>query len=861
MLILRFRGKLQASSNVIHGIILLLSLIFLLLLTLLPFYDQSNLITVLWISSHFYSFKPPFSNVGWPGGPFFLLVWIPSYSAYILSGFQLFFAYFVLKVILLFLSLGTGFILSNFFSKDIRFKVLIFIILNPALVFVTLIWMQFDIIPVFFFTFSMYFLDKPHLNDSFYGTLIAVVLMFIAIFTVYYPLIFIPTLIIFSKNHKQKIYLLSNFLLVGLSFSISDILFFRGTNFSYVVNLAGNGLSSSFYEGLQYFFNIPFFYYILFVATIMILIPFFLHKKGYGLYTSSFILLLVFLYTSASAGFDTYLWLLPFTVLAIFERKKGEIRISHMFMLNIPIFLEALFSNFIMGTGFQQGIFYFGYEVFHINYLFIRTASQFQYFVTLFNSLLMTSIVTILILLLLINKPDNLKSNRDIVPKNEQTYFVSNGKVKSGKNSFSPWYRLFVVILVALVVSVPISFIFNQTYTNINNSNINSPPIGIFFPSFTQNSGNFAMSVNNLTYINEHNKTIIYPQSPSLGFYRDLGGQLLNLNLSVYLSGNSSGSMNSVINSSLFGMQYDSIQSLNISNYSFTPSTMNDIKYSMVDTGIIAKPVKVTNFNGSNAIIYTLNDTFLNYYHLIAFKQNNSTASYHYLWFASNSNETAGVSMILLNNDLATVSYGNKSLSISYPKISYNRWSYVLFKISNSSLVFYINGQKEQIASNFFRENNIFSNGSIFRISYANNESLPYNFRGDASPLYSASTPNFVRSESYYISTRDSIKQVKVNNISNQINLSILDSSNNTSLSLNGHKYFFQGRLLYLTFGKLTPGYWGLTIIFHNISLRSTFVAGYYLVPIFYFSSLPFLIIPVSVVYSGKKNYWSKVLR
>jgi len=46
----------------------------LLVFTILPFYDQSNLVTVLWISSHFYSFKLPFAGVGWPGGPFYMLV-------------------------------------------------------------------------------------------------------------------------------------------------------------------------------------------------------------------------------------------------------------------------------------------------------------------------------------------------------------------------------------------------------------------------------------------------------------------------------------------------------------------------------------------------------------------------------------------------------------------------------------------------------------------------------------------------------------------------------------------------------------------------------------------------------------------
>ena len=124
------------------------SLIALIILTVLPFFDQRNLVTLLWIQSHLYSNRLFFKGVGWPGGPFFLTMWMPSYIVYLVSGFSIYLSLEVMKALLLVMLLLFAFLIYTYTGerKDRR-TILFFALLNPAVIYVTLIWTQWDIFP------------------------------------------------------------------------------------------------------------------------------------------------------------------------------------------------------------------------------------------------------------------------------------------------------------------------------------------------------------------------------------------------------------------------------------------------------------------------------------------------------------------------------------------------------------------------------------------------------------------------------------------------------------------------------------------------------------------------------------------
>ena len=545
---------------VLKDFLIVISLAVLALITILPFYDQSNLITVLWISSHFLNTRIPFNDVGWPGGPFFAMVWIPAYLSWLVSGLNLFYAYIVWKTILLVLIIGTSFLLSIFFQEKVNKNVLIFSLLNPALIYITLIWIQFNIIPVFFLTFSLYLLYFKEIRNSFFRTALSVVPMLIAIFTTYYPLIFIPTILLFIDNRKERLNLFSSLALLGIIFLVLDILFFRGFSFSYLNNLNGGGLPSTSYEGLQYFHTLNLQSYIILLGFLMIIVPLILYKANIRIYGTLYIILILFLYTSGSAGFDVYLWLFPLSVLAVLELKKDKGIFYMITVLNIPIFLQAIYSNFLMGTGFQQGIFYFGYSVFHINYLFVQNTYQFNFVVKLFNFLIIICNFIPIFTILYWNKKVSIR--QEAVQKSHNAFLFNERFSILSKNLKSK--KIASIVLVLIIVSVPASIVFNEEYSNSNFTALNFAPVGLFYPTFNQSLGNFAMSVNKVTYEVQKNTVTIFPDSPSVGFYRGLTRNYLILSLNVSPEAVQYGDYK-IINTSIFSLSFDYYSVLNIS--------------------------------------------------------------------------------------------------------------------------------------------------------------------------------------------------------------------------------------------------------------------------------------------------------
>lgn len=831
-------------------LVIISSISFLSILTLLPFYDQDNLITLLHITNHLYSNKPVFLNVGWPGGPFFMIAWVPTYLAYIWSGFNISVAYITLKLILLSLSISTAYILSKFSRSKSQYGIFIFFILNPALIYITLIWAQFDIIPVFFSTLSLYFLGSEKIRNSLYKTSLALVPLFIAILTTYYPLIFIPSLILYSLNRREKLNVLVGSIMVGLVFLISDILFFRGFQFSYLVNLNGNGLTSSFYQGFQYFISLPLPYYIIFLLILVIAVPIVLLKEGYGLYLNIYVLLLLFLYTSASAGFDPYLWLVPFTILVIQEQEIQRYRYVKMAILNIPIFVEVIFSNFIMGTGMQQGIFYFGYNVFHINYLFIKTPAQFQYFVTIFNSLLMSSITGVLIILFTVITKRNKSIPHTLKHKEMRRFNLEKNKSNLDTIKRKKWIS---IMLIVLMLSAPLSIIFNNTYENISVKDIKNTPTAIFYPSENSNGNGYAMSVINRTYVENGNSIKICPSSPDLYFYRNLSNELMNLNFSLYPFHTIQGFTYTLLTSSIFNLTYTSERTIAIKdNYTLTSQSTiiaGDDHYNY--TTISGYNVTTVYFDGSSFITYKLNNTFFGEYHLIEFQPKGYSNIPKYIWFASNENITKGASLILVNQNLI-LSYGNQSITIPL-ELSNSVWNYILFRTTESGISIYVNGHDYKIDTSYFYQSDIFNNNSYFTIGYPSQQ--PISFIGNISLLYSSNHANFSPVLYYYRLTNksDSYINMYMGN-SSSIQIKISESYNHTELLINGDNLNYQQTLKNMTIGKLNSGIWGLNITFYSISLIQLTRNNYFLIPIFYFTFLPYFLIPIIYIYFKKKK-------
>ena len=219
-------------------------------------------------------------------------------------------------------------------------------------------------------------------------------------------------------------------------------------------------------------------------------------------------------------------------------------------------------------------------------------------------------------------------------------------------------------------------------------------------------------------------------------FYRNLQSENINLNLSINVSKTLPVAKYELINSSVFSMDYLSYLGIELKNYTINPRYVtNSIKYSFANITIFNSSIADIYLNGSSFISYKLNNTFSLSYHLIAFRDNKVYGNPSYLWFASNHNVTKAASLVILNDNLASFSYGNQSMLIPFPNLT-SGWNYVLFKATEHGLLLYINGVKTQIVSQYFDKNEIFTNNSYFNIGYPNYK--PISFKGYVSPLYSS---------------------------------------------------------------------------------------------------------------------------
>ncbi len=108
---------------------------------------------------------------------------------------------FILKFLYLIFDVATAFLLTSFF-KDIKQKKIAFTLwlFNPFTIILIYFYSNFDVIPVFLTLLSLYFARNEQGRDKIIlsGILLGVAAGFKA-----YPIVFLPFLLLFSKNFKQ----------------------------------------------------------------------------------------------------------------------------------------------------------------------------------------------------------------------------------------------------------------------------------------------------------------------------------------------------------------------------------------------------------------------------------------------------------------------------------------------------------------------------------------------------------------------------------------------------------------------------------------------------------------------------------
>lgn len=825
-----------------------------------PFFDNFNLAG--WVNSMTLLTNnfPAYHNTSFPGGPFFLSIFVPVGYFYIFTGYSLYHTAILLKVILLMFTTLTGYltykIVERIDPKYSKFSFL-FVMINPATIYVNYIWTQLDILPIFFTLLSFYAVYYTDYEErTFLTQLLLLTPLFIAIFTYYYPLLLIPSFIIYSKTIRTSITKLSCFVLLGAVFLAIDIFQFGAFSLSTVSSLAPT-VSTKYFQGLQSVIIIPEPLYILILVMISIFVPIITKKTKMSIYVSGYIIILSLLYISTKAITDNFLWILPFSILVIMElktlrRKKGFVLLSNIFL-----FTGILFINFYVGTGTQAGIFYFGYELFHYNYLFIRSLSAFDLYVQIYFIFLTFSFIISIFIIVLFNlKPFKLSEN-EIKKENLPRFIISKKRIKINRVFKFKFYRKFLrlsktlIALCLVIVLVYGGFQFNSTaFSNIEYNGSGSPPIYYFAPSY--GSGNFAMPINNLTYVLEGSSIDFSNKSPSICLSRNVQKEFINLSMNERINTNSIQNI-PLIRTNLFSVNL--LSSLEINNSKGASiKTLDPVNLSSKSVSInnLTNSIDVYNVSLNNSFKYRFNN--LSEQRSLFYKVNSIIPPY------SSFNQTVLFYLSLGSFTFHLVIYNKTGLLVFHdePKqcsvipFSYQPfdrgWDLLTFSIVNESFKFAFNNFSYMVK---IPTNNM-NNDEFVCIGTSSGLGATHSFTGEVSKMYNSS--HFSYYKHFKILVKSKGTKSAFNASTSNISIDVRDDNIKTELKVNNNTIAFDSLMSQISFGKLANYTYKIDIEVNEIKITNHEVQSYYFIPVYVAFLLPYLITFLSLIYLRRQN-------
>lgn len=818
----------------------LAAIVFDLFLTTLPFYDQLNFITGLWITSHLVNTRPLLSNVGWPGGPFFLSVLLPSYMVYTASSLNIYLSVLTFKLILLsflLLLVYVTYLLCRLRGNPKAASLLLYMLVNPATVYVTLIWIQIDIIPVALVALTYLLLRHTRLLESAIGSVLIMFPIVIAIFFIYYPVILIPTFVAYTQGKRNRSRLLLSAVLLGTSLFVVQEYFFRGWQLGFISNLNGGGLSSAFYEGLQYFVPLTLPIYSTIVLTITLLLPLVM-RRSWSESECLYVLILGFLFVSASAGFNNYIWLYPWAILAVPAWRRGLRLAEAVLILSGPAFVAIFFANLIMGTGYQQGLFYFGYSVFHYNVLFVQTPAAFTKFVVGYNSCLLASMFGSFVLLSSIHAERRQHLERDYNCLQSASLPVL-ARLQGSFRRATPFRRAFSLSVVLVVVSAA-CLAFNSTGpANVSvQGNVGDPAV-LFHPTYSNNQ--FAMGVEGTTYSSSGHSLEIAKESPVLRFSRDLNLQYMSMSAVFGGLAEASGSFY-FLNASPFALASDHQSYVNLPSSSEVLEPVASTNLTIVNAShipVLSGSYMEINYSGATQLIYDIPSNFSGNYYTLAFKLTSLANKESVLWYWANANDTAAVDMVVFYGK-AYLFYGPFSVYMGYTNATLDGWNVVTVHPSEVGVNVTLDGVRYCATTTYLANAGLFAPGSTFRLGFPNNgNQFNYSFSGQSSALYESPNPPAVgRIDG--LSIRNGPNSTFVESNSTDLAVKLSDNSTGSFLYLLQHIYGSQSLLREVRFGKLTPGDYALNVTLQSLSLSPIDTSGDLLVPALLYAYLPF---------------------
>ncbi len=797
-------------------------------LALLPIYDSSNIRCWISLGSSITSSAPAMVSNPWPGGFFSFMVFTPMYLTYLYSGFNLYASVVVLKLILFFFTLLTAALLYRITQKvkpAYAYAVLLFTLLNPAILYIDYFWAQIDMLPVFFFTLGFALLRYGDFGGSnFKRYLISFFPIIISAFIYRYSLILVPALVLYdSGGLRQKVSAFAVALGEAGALFAAEFVFFRGGLYNYVGALSGSVINMSGVEGFQYWVSIPQLPYIFFLGALGIAVPALFRALRYREPAALFFILLLFIYTSTVPLPDYFLWLYPLGIfLAITSTSKLSFN-KKLLITSLPVYVGLFFISFIIGNGVQAGPFYFAYPLLHQNIAFVSSAQEYNLWVLIFNVFLLGSVLaTSLFCLRRSNREETTHASPESLPV----------RLWKMKRTFAAKKK--VVMAAAIVLMVLLSFSFNALYSQpIVASSEQVFPL-YFFPSVN----NYDASPLDSTYYLSWAGLVVYNNwSEPIAFNHALNQQEANLNLTFSVQTD----------------RYATFKLLKTDNYSMgltiqphvltaNMSVMEPASFSgpfpqKINVPIIEGDAAVYKTGLSSYVSYRFDSSAISKYYVTAFKfTNDSLPQSMFLRFRNN----YCILEYSVSNSQASIYYrdfaANKSsyFFTNYNSLSADGWNLLVFAPTPTIFYSWVNNKPLHVQGSFFRADTVLTVGSAFSSGDSGR------MGGYVTQLYCGASAPAMHIERYFF-IRDNLGNTMSTPLnSSELNVSLLATPQYSKVQIGDSSFTLDGASAF-AFGKLTAGDYGLAMRLNHLELSQR-ETGYYLVPVFLAVAVPFAV-------------------
>ncbi len=822
-------------------------------LLVLPFFTQFDASDNVYLASLVTGASPAFQGLSWPGGFFALSMFVPSFLTYTASGFNLVVSAYWMKGTSILFTFLTALILRRIATQrgmERPDSIFWLTMLNPAVLFVNLVWVEPDMFAVFLVTLSYYLLRYyPRRTETLSYALVALLPLFVATFYYYYPLLLLPALVLFAATRRARLVTIgAAAVLTGSFFLVQDVAFRPG--FAYLSALDSGVIgphSGSAIQGLQYFVPLTTPVYLVALLLLAVGLPLVLWWRRIPECIVLGLILLLFVYTSIDAYPDNFLWPLPFLSIFLVQRTSLFVRAGSYLITNIFVLTGIAFENLLAGWGLTFGIYYWGYYLFHARGLYITSPEQYTRILQAYNASLAAALLIVVLYIFVEHSRDSVRSGPTPAPGSGRAARslqgdpppVASAPARSWRVGRHPSARV-VGLAVGVVVLLGLTPVFADNYGSLTSGvSVANAPTALLIPGVLPGYV-WTTPDERVSYLTNGPQITFESQAPPLVLYRNLTTQSISLSAALGwgLGPNISGTYEAFYTSDLSGTLN---QVHRIATSTLSPVSPND-SYDVAPPQTISLPifdVPVSVFSFAPVAVQTFALGVSGAPRTFVFGFRLSAQSSSDVILATLLTSTVKIQLdayfgsAFLYVDHLNNGTGSLSPSIEYSNATLDGWNLAEITLGPTTFLASVDGHELRASELPGPSNSTLLLGNPYR-----GPSVP--LQGQFSELFAGTGVTGTTSDSFVIERGGETVDL-VNLSADRFSLS-LDSAENTTVGIDGAGYGFNVETTWLSIGKVTPGSYALNVTFESISLSPRSELTIYLYPVFWAVVGPFLL-------------------